>query len=49
MAGYVYMLASRKNGTLYIGVTSNLEQRIHQKVRGKKAGGASGNWNLWKQ
>ena len=27
---YVYILASRKNGTLYIGVTSNLVQRIWQ-------------------
>ena len=27
---YVYILASRKNGTLYIGVTSNLPQRIWQ-------------------
>ena len=26
----VYILASRKNGTLYIGVTSNLIQRIWQ-------------------
>jgi len=26
----VYMLASGKNGTLYIGVTSNLLQRIYQ-------------------
>ncbi|MBN1378160.1 MAG: GIY-YIG nuclease family protein [Gammaproteobacteria bacterium] len=25
---YVYILASRKNGTLYIGVTSNLIKRI---------------------
>ena len=25
---YVYMLASKKNGTLYVGVTSNLERRI---------------------
>mgnify|MGYP000094295694 FL=1 len=25
---YVYLLASRKNGTLYIGVTSNLVQRM---------------------
>ncbi len=24
----VYMLASRRNGTLYIGVTSNLAERI---------------------
>ncbi len=27
-AGYVYLLASRKNGTLYLGVTSNLPKRI---------------------
>ena len=26
----VYILASRRNGTLYIGVTSNLVQRIWQ-------------------
>lgn len=26
----VYMLASKRNGTLYIGVTSNLPQRIVQ-------------------
>jgi putative endonuclease len=28
--GYVYILASKKNGTLYIGVTSNLAQRVEQ-------------------
>lgn len=27
---YVYMLASGRNGTLYIGVTSNLLQRVWQ-------------------
>jgi putative endonuclease len=27
--GYVYILASRRNGTLYIGVTSDLPKRIH--------------------
>jgi putative endonuclease len=27
---YIYILASKKNGTLYIGVTSNLIQRIWQ-------------------
>jgi putative endonuclease len=25
---YVYILASKRNGTLYIGITSDLEQRI---------------------
>jgi putative endonuclease len=27
---YVYILASKRNGTLYTGVTSNLVQRIYQ-------------------
>jgi putative endonuclease len=26
--GYVYILASGKNGTLYIGVTNNLAERV---------------------
>ena len=28
--GYVYLLASQRNGTLYIGVTSDLIQRVWQ-------------------
>ena len=28
--GFVYILFSKRNGTLYIGVTSNLVQRIYQ-------------------
>lgn len=32
---YVYILASQRNGTLYIGVTSNLTQRIYQHKIGK--------------
>jgi putative endonuclease len=28
MSGYVYMLASKRNGTLYIGVTCNLAARV---------------------
>jgi putative endonuclease len=27
---YVYILASKKNGTLYIGVTTDLKQRVWQ-------------------
>ncbi len=30
MEYYVYILASKKNGTLYIGVTNNLVRRIHE-------------------
>jgi putative endonuclease len=28
--GYVYILASEKNGTLYVGVTSDLVARVWQ-------------------
>ncbi|MFA5831494.1 MAG: GIY-YIG nuclease family protein [Candidatus Paceibacterota bacterium] len=28
--GFVYILASKKNGTLYVGVTSNLIKRIEE-------------------
>ncbi len=30
MASFVYIVASEKNGRLYIGVTSDLKYRIHQ-------------------
>lgn len=37
----VYMLASKRNGTLYIGVTSNLAARLHQHRTGTASGFAS--------
>lgn len=30
MSAYVYILASQKNGTLYIGVTANLVKRVYE-------------------
>ena len=33
-AGYAYMMASRRNGTIYIGSTSNLIQRVCQHREG---------------
>lgn len=31
---YVYILATERNGTFYVGVTSNLVQRVHQHKNG---------------
>ncbi|MGB0576785.1 MAG: GIY-YIG nuclease family protein [Alphaproteobacteria bacterium] len=30
MSAYIYILASKKNGTLYTGVTSDLIRRVYQ-------------------
>ncbi len=30
MAAYVYILFSKRNGTLYVGVTSNLVKRVYE-------------------
>ena len=42
---YVYILASKKNGTLYIGVTSNLIQRIWQH-KNNQVEGFTGKYNV---
>ena len=34
MSYCVYILASKRNGTLYIGVTSDLEKRVYQHKHG---------------
>jgi len=36
--GYVYIMASRRNGTIYIGVTSDLVSRTWQHRNGLVAG-----------
>jgi putative endonuclease len=36
--GYVYIVASQRNGTIYIGSTSDLPQRAHQHREGLIAG-----------
>ncbi len=30
MAYYVYLLASKRNGTLYLGVTNDIVRRVHE-------------------
>ncbi len=38
MAAYVYILASRRNGTLYIGVTTDLVRRVGEHREGVAEG-----------
>ena len=38
MAFYVYMLASSRNGTLYVGMADDLARRIHEHKDGAIAG-----------
>ena len=38
MPGHVYIMASRKHGTLYTGVTSDLYRRVHEHREGDIAG-----------
>ncbi|HMQ57131.1 MAG TPA: GIY-YIG nuclease family protein [Rhizobiaceae bacterium] len=41
MSGWVYIMASQPNGTLYVGVTSDLENRIFDHKNDRTPGFAS--------
>ena len=43
---YVYILASQKNGTLYTGVTSNLEKRIYEHKKKLHKNSFSAKYNI---
>ena len=45
MAFYVYLLASRRNGTFYIGVTNDLARRTHEH-REKQAASFTQRYNV---
>jgi putative endonuclease len=40
--GWIYIMSNRRDGTLYLGVTSNLSLRIWQHRQGRGGGGLSG-------
>ncbi|WP_420564668.1 GIY-YIG nuclease family protein [Thalassobaculum sp.] len=47
MRAWVYILASRRNGTLYVGQTTDLARRIYQH-REKLLGGFTATYNVTK-
>ena len=47
MAGYIYIVTNKKEGTLYIGVTSNLAKRVYEHKQ-KFVDGFSKKYNLTK-
>ncbi len=36
--GFVYIMANRKNGAIYVGVTNNLAARIYAHKEGRESG-----------
>ena len=46
--GYIYILTNKTNSVLYVGVTSNLEQRIWQHRMGKFSNAFTSRYNITK-
>jgi putative endonuclease len=47
MAYYVYLLASKKHGTLYLGVTNNIIRRVYEH-RTKATSGFTARYDVYK-
>jgi len=50
MSGWVYIMASKRNGTIYIGVTSDLQERAYEHRTSAQSAGVESKMRIrWDQ